>query len=160
MKRPVIATALLAIGVFGAGVTVGQIGGIPGSSAASAVATPAASAIATPATTKAAPDQGDRSSDAPDAPHADGTVTAINGDTLTIAAGTDPAGTTEYTGVTTVVLTGATQYDAGHDSAGTIGKSSITVGSYVIADGTLSGDGKTLTATGLRINPAGPVPGR
>jgi len=87
-------------------------------------------------------------------------VTAINGDTLTIAAGTDPSGATEYTGVTTVVLTSATQYDAGHDSAGTISKSSIKVGSYVIVDGTLSSDGKTLTATSLGINPSGPVPGR
>jgi hypothetical protein len=152
MKRPIIATALLAIGLFGAGIAVGQIGGIPGSSAASVVTTPT--------TTQAAPDVAGRPDGARDAPHADGTVTAINGDTLTISAGTDPAGTTEYTGVTTVVLTSATQYDAGHDSTGTISKSSIKVGSYVIVDGTVSSDGKTMTATRLRIMPGGPVPGR
>jgi hypothetical protein len=106
------------------------------------------------------PRPGRRPGGAQDAPHADGTVTAINGDTLTISAGTDPTGTTEYTGVNTVVLTGATQYDAGHDSTGTISKSSIKVGSYVIVDGTLSSDGKTLTATSLSINAGGPVPGR
>jgi hypothetical protein len=152
MKRSIIATAVLVTGVFGAGIAVGQIGGIPGSSAASA--------IGTTTTTQAAPDPGAVRAGAQDAPHADGTVTAINGDTLTISAGTDPTGTTEYTGVNTVVLTGATQYDAGHDSTGAISKSSIKVGSYVIVDGTLSSDGKTLTATSLSINAGGPVPGR
>jgi len=152
MKRPIIATALLATGLFGAGIAVGQIGSIPGSSAASAVVTPA--------TTQAVPNLGGRPDGGQDTPHADGTVTAINGDTLTISAGTDPAGTTEYTGVTTVTLTGATQYHAGHDSTGTISKSSIKVGSYVIVNGTVSSDGKTMTATSLSINPRGPVPGR
>ena len=152
MKKQILATALLATGLFGAGIAVGQIGGIPGSSAASAVVTSTA--------TQTAPDQNSRPDGAQDARHADGTVTAINGDTLTISAGTDPSGTTEYTGVTTVVLTSATQYDAGHDSTGTISKSSIKVGSYVIVEGTVSSDGKTMTATSLGINPGGPVPGR
>ncbi|HEX8917639.1 MAG TPA: DUF5666 domain-containing protein [Chloroflexota bacterium] len=152
MKRPILASALLAAGLFGTGIAVGQIGGIPGSSAATTVATPSA--------TQAAPDAGGHQSGAQDTPHADGTVTAINGNTLTISAGTDPSGTTEYTGVTTVTLTSATQYDAGHDSTGTISKSSIKVGSYVIVEGTLSSDGKTITATSLGINPGGPVPGR
>src|SRR5579884_2198536 len=40
MKRPIIATALLATGLFGVGITVGQIGGIPGSSAATTIVTP------------------------------------------------------------------------------------------------------------------------
>ncbi|MFI5274050.1 MAG: DUF5666 domain-containing protein [Ktedonobacterales bacterium] len=163
MKRSIIATAIVVTGMFGAGIAVGQIGGIPGSSAASALITTTTRQIAgvgATSTTPAAPDQGSHQDGAQDAPHADGTVTAINGDTLTISAGTDPAGTTEYTGVTTVALTSATQYDAGHADTGTISKSSITVGSYVIVDGTLSSDGKTLTATSLRINAGGPVAGR
>jgi Rhodopirellula transposase DDE domain len=70
MKRSIIATAILVTGMFGAGIAVGQIGGIPGSSAASA--------IVTTTTTQAAPDQGGHQDGAQDAPHADGTVTAIN----------------------------------------------------------------------------------
>ena len=157
MKKQIIATALVATSVFGAGVAVGQIGAVPGSSAASAIVAP--SATTTPATTQVAPAQGDQHGGAQDAPHADGTVTAINGNTLTIKADNDPAGTTEYTGVTTVLLTSSTQYEAGHDSTGTAGKSSITVGSYVIVEGTLSSDGKTLTATTVRINAGGPAGG-
>jgi len=153
MKKPLIVTALLATGLFGAGIAVGQIGGIPGTSAASPVATST--------TTQTAPDQGrPDGAQGQDTPHADGTVTAINGNTLTISAGTDPSGTTEYTGVTTVALTSATQYEAGHDSTGTVSTSSIKVGSYVIVDGTLSSDGKTITATSLGIHAGGPVPGR
>lgn len=163
MKKSIIASAVVVTGLFGAGIAVGQVGGIPGSSAASAITatttTTATGAIAT-STTQEAPDRGGHQDGAQDAPHADGTVTAINGDTLTISAGTDPTGTTEYTGVTTVALTGATQYDAGHDSTAAIGKSSIKVGSYVIAEGTLGSDGKTLTATSLRLNAGGPVAGR
>ena len=95
-----------------------------------------------------------------DSPHADGTVTAINGNTLTIAAGTDPAGTTEYAKVTTVLLSSSTQYDAGHDSTGAATKSSIKVGSYIIIDGTLSSDGKTINASSVGVHDGGPVPGR
>jgi hypothetical protein len=152
VKRSIALGALLVTGVFGAGIAVGQITGITGSSAASAVVTPT--------TTQTTPANGWHPDGAQDTPHADGTVTAINGDTLTVSAGTDPAGTTEYTGVTTVILTSSTQYDAGHDSTGTISKSSIKVGSYVIVEGTVSSDGKTITATQLGINPGGPVPGR
>jgi hypothetical protein len=79
-------------------------------------------------------------------------VTAINGDTLTIKADNDPAGTNEYTGVTTVILTSGTQYVAGHGSAGTVSRSSITVGSTIIVEGTVSSDGKTITATTVRLN--------
>lgn len=152
MKKPIIVAALVITGVFGAGYTVGQIGGVTGSSAAST--------IATPTTTQTTPDLGGPGGGAQDAPHADGTVTAINGDTLTISAGTDPSGTTELTSVTTVVLTSSTQYDAGHDSTTTASKSSIKVGSYIIVNGTLSSDGKTITASSLGINAGGPVPGR
>jgi hypothetical protein len=152
MKKTIIAAALFSSVVFGAGYAVGQIGGVTGSSAASAVVTPT--------TTQTTPDGGGRQAGAQDTPHADGTVTAINGDTLTISADNDPAGTTEYTGVTTVVLTSATTYDAGHDSTGTVSKSSIKVGSYVIVNGTVSADGKTITASSLGIHAGGPVPGR
>jgi hypothetical protein len=156
MKKPIIAAALFITGVFAVGYTVGQISGVTGSSAASAVVTP--SAIQT------APDAGGPGGGpgggAQGAPHADGTVTAINGDTLTISAGTDPSGTTEYTTVTTVLLTSSTTYDAGHDSTATASKSSIKVGSYVIVNGTLSSDGKTITAASLGINAGCPVPGR
>jgi len=153
MNKVIIVPALLVAGVLGVGYPVGQIGGVTTSSAASAVVTPVA--------TQTAPDGGHQDGGgAQDAPHADGTVTAINGDALTISAGTDPSGTSELTGVTTVTLTSATQYEAGHDSTGTISKSSITVGSYVIVDGTLSSDGKAMTATSLGINPEGLVAGR
>lgn len=152
MKKPMIVTALLAAGLFGAGIVVGQVGGITGSSAASPVATPTIS--------QAPPDQSIHPGGAQDARHADGTVTAINGDTLTISAGNDPANTDEYTGVTTVNLTSSTQYDSGHDGSAAINKSSIKVGSYIIVEGSVSSDGKTITATRLGIVPGGPVPGR
>ena len=42
MKKTIIATALLITGVFGVGLAVGQLGGITGTSAATAVDTPAA----------------------------------------------------------------------------------------------------------------------
>ena len=156
MKRPIIASALLAAGLFGTGIAIGEIGGIPGSAAATVATTPTTAQSAT----QTEPDGGMHQAGAQDAPHADGTVTAINGDTFTISAGTDPAGSTEYSGVTTVTLTSATQYDAGHDSTGTVSKSSIKVGSYIIVDGTLSSDGKTITATSLGIHDGGPVAGR
>lgn len=82
-------------------------------------------------------------------PHADGTVTAVNGNTITVKADSDPAGSTEYTKVTTIVLTGSTTYGAGHD--GTATKGSIVTGSYIVAEGTLSADGTTLTATQVGI---------
>jgi Domain of unknown function (DUF5666) len=152
MKKPIIAAALFITGVFAVGYTVGQISGVTGSSAAVAVVTPSAIQMV--------PDAGGPGGGAQGAPHADGTVTAINGDTLTISAGTDPSGTTEYTTVTTVLLTSSTTYDAGRDSTVTSSKSSIKVGSYVIVNGTLSSDRKTITAASLGINAGCPVPGR
>ncbi len=74
-------------------------------------------------------------------PHAGDTVTAINGDTPTLAAD-DLAGTTEYTVVPAKELTITTHYDAGHDSSGTV-----------------SSDGKTIIATNLSIMAGGPIPG-
>jgi hypothetical protein len=89
-------------------------------------------------------------------PHADGTVSAVNGDTITVTADTDPAGSTEYTKVTTIVLTSSTQYDAGRDSAATTTKPTITAGEHIVAEGTLSSDGTTLTATQVSVETGGP----
>jgi hypothetical protein len=86
-------------------------------------------------------------------PHADGKVTAVNGDTISVQADTDPTGSTEYSHVTTVQLTSSTTYDAGPGQAGS--KSDVKVGSYIIALGSLSSDGKTLTATHVVVLPAG-----
>jgi hypothetical protein len=83
-------------------------------------------------------------------------VTAINGDTITIKADADQAGSGEYTSVTTILLTSTTQYDAGRDNSTTASKASITVGSYISAEGTLSADGKTLTASSVGLRPNGP----
>ncbi|GAC1461735.1 MAG: hypothetical protein NVS2B16_04480 [Chloroflexota bacterium] len=151
MKRSLIATALLGCTVFGTGYAFGQIGGPTGSSAAT---------VATPSVVQTLPDAAGHPGPSQDTPHADGTVTAISGDTLTISAGTDPSGTTEYTKVTTVTLSAGTQYDAGHDSTATAGKSSIKVGSYIIVDGTLSSDGTTIAASRVDVHAGGPVPGR
>ena len=57
MKRKIFATAVLATGLFGTGIVVGQVGGIPGSSAATTTQTaPAASTVVTPTTTETTPD--------------------------------------------------------------------------------------------------------
>jgi hypothetical protein len=88
-------------------------------------------------------------------PHADGTITAVNGDTLTVAADNDPAGSTEYTKVTTIVLTGTTQYATGKGTAPTTTKPTITTGEYIIAVGTLNGDQTSLTATQVWIGTKG-----
>jgi len=89
-------------------------------------------------------------------PHADGMVTAVNGDTISLKADADQAGSNEDTAVTSVVLTSATTYDAGHDSAPSTTKPSITAGEYLIAEGTLSNGGTTLTATRVSVHPSGP----
>lgn len=89
-------------------------------------------------------------------PHADGTVSAVNGDTISLKADTDQTGSSEYTAVTSVVLTSATMYDGGHDSAPSTTKPSITVGEYLIAEGTVSNGGATLTATHVSVRPSGP----
>lgn len=82
-------------------------------------------------------------------PHADGKVTAVNGNIITVQADNDPAGSTEYTGVTTIVLSDATTYSASTTRA------SIVVGSYIIAEGNVSSDGKTLAATKVGIGGQG-----
>jgi hypothetical protein len=87
-------------------------------------------------------------------PHADGTVTAVNGDTITVKPDADKAGSNEYTAVTTITLSSTTQYETGHDAAATTTRPTITVGEYIIAEGTLSSDGKTLAATRVSVRPS------
>ena len=73
----------------------------------------------------------------------------FNGNTITVQADNDPAGSTEYTKVTTINLTDATTYQ------GSTTKAAIVVGAYVIAEGTVSSDGTTLTATSVGIGGPG-----
>jgi hypothetical protein len=85
-------------------------------------------------------------------PHADGTVTAINGNTITIKPDTERAGSQE-SAITSIVVSSSTTYDAGPGV--TAGKDSIKVGGFVRAEGTLSSDGKTLTARRVSVKAAG-----
>lgn len=87
-------------------------------------------------------------------PHADGTVSAVNGNTITVKADTDKAGSTEYTKVTTIVLTGSTKYNAGNGTTTTT-KPTIAVGQYIVAEGTVSSNGVTLTATLVSVGTHG-----
>lgn len=87
-------------------------------------------------------------------PHADGTVTAVNGNTITVKADNDPAGSTEYTKVTTIVLTSSTKYNAGNGTTTT--RPTISAGQYVVAQGTVSSNGTTLTATLVSVGTHGP----
>ena len=83
-----------------------------------------------------------------------GKVTGVTGDTITIQPLTLGGPTTaNQTGVTTIQLTGSTTIRAGRGESGTA--SSITVGSYVVATGTVSSDGKTLSATQIMVQPQG-----
>jgi hypothetical protein len=59
--------------------------------------------------------------------------------------------------VTTITLTSSTQYFAGPGASAT--KADIKTGSFVIARGTLSSDGKTLTATQVMVLPSAPTRG-
>jgi hypothetical protein len=144
MRKTFMTTALLATMLFGIGYVVGQVRGAPLSSAAAA-----ATATATPTTGTSTSPRGGQ----PDAIHADGTVTAINGDTITVQKDADAGNPNEYPSVTTIVLTGSTQYDAGHDATGstTATKASIKVGAYILAEGTVSSDGTTLTASRVSL---------
>ena len=131
MRNKFLALTLLTISLFATGYLAGQVIGI----------TPSAAAGTTPRVTATAPS----AAPAGLSRHADGTVTAINGDTVTIKADADRSGSNEYTGVTTVNLNAATQYSYGQS------KASIKVGTYLIAEGTLSTDGTTLTATTISV---------
>ncbi len=72
-------------------------------------------------------------------PRVVGQVSAVSGNTVTVKS---PDGTTS-----TVLLTDATTYTAGPKA--TADKSSITVGSFIMAEGTLGSDG---TLTALRVD--------
>jgi Domain of unknown function (DUF5666) len=83
-------------------------------------------------------------------PHVDGKVTAVNGNTITIQPDANRhAGSREYQSVTTITLTGGTTYLAGPGAKADA--ASIKVGSFILAMGTLSTDGKTLTAKQVLI---------
>jgi len=84
-------------------------------------------------------------------PRADGTVTAINGDTVTIKADSDVGQSGEYAKVTTVTLSSSTVYNAGHDSTTAGSKASVKVGAYIVAQGTVSSDGASLAATHVMV---------
>lgn len=88
-------------------------------------------------------------------PHADGTVVSVSGDTVTVKADADTNQHGELTAVTTIQLTGTTTYGGGHDSTTTATRASIVAGKYIIAEGTVSSDGKTLTATNVEIQDSG-----
>jgi hypothetical protein len=142
MRKSFIAIVLLVITIFGTGYVLGQVLGI----------SPVAAATSTPTTTQ----PGARFHGmVGGSPHADGTVTGINGNTVTIKADADNGNGNEYTNVTTIQVTSSTQYATSPNSSSSAGKSSITVGSYILAEGTVSSDGKTLTATSVQLLPAG-----
>lgn len=141
MRRSFRTACLVVAGILATGYLAGQIDGTPPAVAA----TKHVKAKAAKASTVSKRQTTSSSSGA--TPHADGTVTAVNGNTITVQADNDPAGSTEYTGVTTIVLTDATTYKGGTT------KASIVKGSYVIAEGTVSGT--TLTATSIGIGGPG-----
>lgn len=142
MNRPLKSVTLIAAGVFAAGMVGGQVLGATQVSAATKHAKSHLRAKQTTGT-------GTATTTGKGTPHADGKVTAVNGNTITVQADNDPAGTTEYTKVTTIVLSSATTY------RGTTTKASIVVGAYVVAEGTVSADGKTLTATSVGVGGPG-----
>jgi hypothetical protein len=139
MRSTFIATAIVTAGIFATGYVVGEISGVLPTYAAG-------TATATPTVPNAA--NGPRWGLGQSGPHADGTVTAVNGDTITIKPDADAAGSSEYTKVTTITVNGATTYDAGPTAAT---KSSITVGSNIVAEGTLASDGTTVAATTVHL---------
>ena len=138
MRRLLIAVPLVALSLFAAGYLIGQVRSVTSGFAASngpVVLDTGAYGSANPVR-PAASVRG-----AAGTRHADGTVTAVNGNTITIKAGNDAGNPNEYTGVTTIALTSSTQYNL------TGGKSAIKVGSRIVAEGSVSSDGRTLTAT-------------
>ena len=81
-------------------------------------------------------------------PHLGGKVTAINGSSYTVSG----RGGSTYT----ITATPSTTYSTPAAATGTTAAAAaITTGSYIEAEGTLSTDGKTLTALHIVILPAG-----
>jgi hypothetical protein len=151
MRKPLIIFALFAATVFGAGYLIGQLRGVSTGSAASL--NPAQSQA--PMIQWGGLRDSFRSNDpgTSSGPHVDGVVTAVNGDTVTIKPDGATNANNETETVTTITLTGSTQYGAGASASS--GKSSITVGSFVIAEGTVRADGKSLAATNVDVRPSG-----
>lgn len=144
MKKALVVAVLLAC-TLGVGYGIGQVSGVTLSSAASSTPT---------VTTQVPPDgvhgpQGGRGNLGP---RADGVVTAINGDTITVKADSDLSQTGEYAKVTTIQLSGSTTYGADRETGAAGSKASITAGSYIIAEGTLSSDGTSLTASTVQVH--------
>ncbi len=144
MNKPLIATTLLAAGTLGTGYVIGQIAGVSPSFAAVGTHT---HSLRTNVANQSA------------GAHADGQITAVNGDSITVTPDADRAGSNEYTGVTTINLTSATKYAAGHDAAATATRPAFTVGQHIVAEGTVSADGKTLSATLVSVGDGGHGPG-
>jgi hypothetical protein len=93
-------------------------------------------------------------------PMAGGNVTAVNGSTFTVAGPTftDPfggkhvAGPSEVGAVTTIVTSGSTKFVNFDNTSATL--ADVKVGTYIVASGTISSDGKTMQADRVRILPA------
>lgn len=153
MHKPFIATSLVVASVVGIGLTGALVGGDTAGFAAGSGHKHAAAKTGRPhaagkATRRHAAGQSGT-------PHADGQITAVNGNTITVKPDADPAGSTEYKNVTTIVLSSSTQYRTGNGSTTTT-KPTISVGQYIVAEGTVSSDGKTLTATLVSVGNGGP----
>lgn len=85
-------------------------------------------------------------------PHAFGTVSGIKGNTIDVAPISRFG--TMFSSVTSIVTTSSTVFY--NDAGGTTSISSVKTGDYVIATGSLSADGKTLTATRVfAVSPGG-----
>lgn len=148
MNKPLIATTLLAAGTLGTGYAIGQIAGATPSFAAGGMHTYSISHFLR-----------QNVANQPAGSHADGQITAVNGDAITVTPDADRAGGNEYTGVTTINLSSATKYGAGHDAAATATRPAFAVGQYIVAEGTVSSDGKTLSATLVSVGAGGHGPG-
>jgi hypothetical protein len=131
MRKPLIIFALFAATVFGAGYLIGQLRGVSTGSAASLNPTQTRAQIIQWGGLRDSFRANDLGT--PPGPHVDGMVTAVNGDTVIIKPDGATNANNETETVTTITLTGSTQYGAGASASS--GKSSITVGSFVIAEG-------------------------
>ena len=151
MRKPLIVTTLFGTVLFTVGMIAGQIFAAPLSFAASKPSI---------ATNTAAPRTYAGHPPVAPGPRADGTVTAVSGNTLTVRADGNhgPSPSNEYNNVTTILLTSSTKYQSGFGQSG--GSKSIKVGTFIIAEGNLSADGKSLTATKVMVGrgacPGGP----
>src|SRR5579872_7082 len=142
MRKSAIIAALVAVVIFGVGYAIGQVRGATPGSAAGQAPLQLSGALAF---------DGFGFHGMFGGPHAAGTVTAISGDTLTIKPFTGPRG--QSSAVTTVLVSSTTKYVSRPTTAAS--QSSVKVGTFIVATGTLSSDGKTLTAQEVMILPHG-----